>query len=449
MLERFRQFAASQHLFPDRGEVLLAVSGGRDSVALVDLMRRCDVPFAVAHCNFHLRPDECDRDQQFVHSLSERIGVRYFTVGFDTVAYAAKCGLSIEDAARKLRYGWFSELCHEHAFECVVTAHHRDDSIETFFLNLFRGTGITGLHGIRPFSELKVGNHDVKVVRPMLCFSRAEIDGYISERKLEYVEDSTNASLDVRRNRIRLRLMPLLRELYPSVDATMEANIARLSDAGIVFDSYVTGLRRRLIFRYEPKLVTMPIEMNYVRLSEIRLLDPPRTLLFELLRPYGFNAAVADDILKVLDSGHGGQQFFSPDYVAEIHRGNLLLAVRKKADEPKLDMVTQPLDYSSMNEGCKGFVEFFDADTLSYPLSVRPWREGDRFCPLGMKGTRLVSDFMKDSGLSIIERQYVHLLVDANDRPLWVIGLRIDNHFRLSQSTTRMLRVECIKQNNS
>lgn len=436
MLERFRQYIDKQHFFPDGGEVLLAVSGGRDSVALADLMHRCGIPFAIAHSNFHLRPGECDRDQRFVQQMADRLSVRFFTIDFDTTAHAAAHGLSVEEAARELRYSWFARLCDEKGFCCLATAHHRDDSIETFFLNLFRGTGIAGLHGIRPISSLGT----MTVVRPLLCFSRVEIDEYIAERGLEYVEDSTNAELDARRNRIRLQLMPLLRELYPSVDATMEANIERLTDAGKVFDAYVADLRGRLVQPYQSRLATMQVPIQAISVEEIQSLDPQRTLLFELLKPYGFNAPTVDDILQTIALGHTGRQFLSPTHVAELHRGNLLIAHISKPIAPSLEFNTANGKLQTTNNQLS---ENFDADLPHQPLAVRLWREGDRFCPLGMDGSRLVSDFMKDCGLSLIERRQVHLLVDVDDRPLWVIGLRIDNRFRLTPSTTHVLRAQC------
>ena len=391
MLERFQQFVDEQHLFPSGQMVLLAVSGGRDSVAMFDLCRRAGIPFAVAHCNFHLRPGDCDRDQQFVADLAASHDVPFHTADFDTHAVAAATGQSIEEAARSLRYAFFADLCRRHAYPCVATAHHADDSVETFFLNLFRGTGIDGLHGIRPLSELKMQNEELRIIRPLLCFSRADIDAYVDARGLAYVEDSTNAELDARRNRIRHRLMPLLRELYPSVDATMQANIARLSDVGEVYRAYVDDLRARVIHKYDSRLPSLPVAVQAIALSDIQALNPRRTLLFELLRPYGFNAATVDDILAARGTG---RLFYSATHVAELHRGQLLIAPQSQL----------PASH--------------------HQPSTRPWRPGDRFRPKGMRGSRLVSDFLKDLHLSRIERQYVMVSVDADGVIRSVIGLR-------------------------
>ena len=438
MLALFRQYIDGQHLFSTEQEVLLAVSGGRDSVAMADLMHRAGYRFAVAHCNFHLRPADCDRDQQFVCQLAQQYHVPFFTVDFDTKAYASANGYSIEEAARLLRYEWFARLCREHGYACVATAHHRDDSIETFFLNLFRGTGIAGLHGIRPLSELRINNEELRIVRPLLCFSRADVDRYIAERGLAYVEDSTNAMLDARRNQLRHRLMPLLRELYPSVDATMQANIDRLADTEQVYRDHIAELRRRVVHPWPAMLPTTRFDIVAISVDDILCLSPRCTLLYELLQPYGFNAAACDDILQSAERGQGGRMFLSPMHVAELHRGQLLVAPQCEPSVPKIDASeVDMVDFQSL--GSASIV--VDADRVRQPMRLRLWRDGDRFHPFGMQGSRLVSDFVKDCGLPLIERRGLWLLVDAADRPVWLVGLRADNSFRVTTSTASVLRL--------
>ena len=342
MLARFTRYITEQHLIPEGARVLLAVSGGRDSVAMVDLFHRAGIPFEVAHCNFNLRPGDCDRDEAFVRQLADRYGVPCHVARFDTRVYAAEHSMSIEEAARHLRYEYFAQLLMQscnHAIKqssVVATAHHADDSVETFFLNLFRGTGIHGLHGIRPNSQFSILNSQFSIIRPLLCFSRADIDAYIAERGLQYVEDYTNAELDARRNRIRHQLMPLLRELYPSVDQTMLANIERLHDTEVLLDAYVEQLRQQLIKPYISILPTthyqlppiVSLDLPKFQLSILRIVSPDTgsqfSTLFELLRPYGFNAATVADILN--SSTPSGKLFYSPTHVAELHRGQLLIA---------------------------------------------------------------------------------------------------------------------------
>lgn len=402
MLQRFLDYIDRQHLFPPGKQVLLAVSGGRDSVCLAHLCHRAKLPFAVAHCNFHLRPGDCDRDQQFVARLADGYGVPFHTVDFDTRAYAAAHGQSLEEAARELRYEYFAQLLtlNSQLSPVVATAHHRDDSIETFFLNLFRGTGISGLHGIRPVSELRIKNLELRIIRPLLPFSRAEIDAYVVGNKLDYVEDYTNAELDARRNQIRLRLLPLLRELYPSFDATMAANIERLHDTELLYKEYISQLGSRLVKPYPSHLPGLPFEILSIDLSSlISLPSPAHSLLFELLRPYGFNGATVSDILAVVERGQipgsnpSGQIFYSSTHVAEIHRGDLLVAPQTE------------------------------------PVPGRHPHPGDRVVkqPVNRSKGRLLSDYLKDLGLPRIERK--HLLIgdfSHGDEPVGpVAGLTV------------------------
>ena len=407
MLARFKRYISEQHLIPEGATVLLAVSGGRDSVAMADLFRRAGIPFEIAHCNFNLRPGDCDRDEAFVRQLADCYGVPCHVANFDTRAFAAEQGMSIEEAARHLRYEYFAQLLSTANYHLptniVATAHHADDSIETFFLNLFRGTGLHGLHGIRPLSSQTIkqsSNQAFTIIRPLLCFSRADIDAYIAERGLRYVEDYTNAELDARRNRIRHQLMPLLRELYPNVDTTMLANIERLHGSELLLDSFVDQFRQQLV---KPYLSILPAEhyhlppIDALDLTQLSTFNFQLSTLYELLRPYGFNVSTVEDILNSIkqSSNPTGRLFYSPTHVAELHRGQLLLAPLKQSG-------TQAIRHTD----------------------TRPWRSGDRFRPKGMRGTRLVSDFLKDLHLSRIEKQHVLVRVDANDRILAVVGLR-------------------------
>lgn len=435
MLQRFKDFLTERHLLAHGEGVLLAVSGGRDSVCMAHLFHRASIPFVVAHCNFHLRAGECDRDQQFVEQLALRLGVPCHTVSFDTRAHAAAHGESIEEAARHLRYGWFSSLAHSLGLAAVATAHHRDDSVETFLLNLLRGTGINGLHGIRPSSPLPVPGSPLRLIRPMLCFSRAEIDRYLAENHLQYVDDSTNDALDARRNQLRHRLVPLLRQLYPSFDTTMQANIQRIDEASLIYQSYIDQLRGRLVTPCRSLLPNLPFQMQGIHLQELAAFRfPLPTFLFELLRPYGFNA---DAVKGMLASAASGRQFFSATHVAELHRGHLLIAPlpATPAGQPPTPSYTLQESHPPGAPGDGVSAVTLDAGHIRLPLAVRPWRHGDRFHPFGMKGQRLVSDFLKDLKLSRIEKQQVRLLVDADDTILWVVGLRPDDRFRITPAT--------------
>lgn len=432
MIRRLKEYINQQHLFSPEQQVLLAVSGGRDSVCMARLMHQAGYRFAIAHCNFHLRPGDCDRDQLFVQQLADSLQADFYTVDFDTHTFAEEQGMSIEEAARELRYRWFASLCDEHGFSCVATAHHRDDSVETFFLNLFRGTGIAGLHGIRPISTLRFSepSSTLTVVHPMLCFSRDEIDRCVVQRHYDYVEDSTNAIPDVRRNQIRMMLMPLLRQLYPSVDTTLLDNMERLHEAGQVYNAHIALLRNHLVRQCPPRVPTTQGTMVTVDLEHLP--EPRGTILFELLHPYGFNA---DNVKRMLrNEVVTGKVFSSPTHDAVIDRGRLVVGERCEAVVPVIDESEERLSGDRVSV-------YVDADRLERPLRLCLWQGGERFYPFGMSERRKVSDVLKDKKINRLEKRHVWLLVDAADRIVWVVGVCLDNRFRVSNATQRVLHL--------
>lgn len=436
MLQRFISYVTQQHLFPTGQQVLLAVSGGVDSVVLAHLMHSAGYPFAIAHCNFNLRPGDCDRDEAFVRRLVRRYRVPFHLAKFDTTAHARSHGQSIEEAARQLRYDWFSTLCQEQGYPAVLTAHHRDDAAETFFINLLRGTGLSGLHGILP-----VQGH---VVRPLLPFGRDDIEAYARSHRLRHVEDVTNASLLYRRNQIRHQVLPLLRQLQPSADTAIATTIAHLQSVEQLYTSLLEPLRRQL--------VTPGPDGSYCVSLRFDMLEPlpsadtatlRRQLLFELLRPFGFKADSVDALLACTQPG---SRFLSATHQAVLDRGRLLVSPIGSEDSGELpsismqlfDAATCPVDYRHLPPN----QALFDADTLRQPLSLRHWQAGDRFQPLGMgKGSQLVSDFFTDHKYSLPEKQRQLLLVDADDRILWIVGRRTAHPFRVTSSSNILLLV--------
>lgn len=436
MLQRFISYVTQQHLFPTGQQVLLAVSGGVDSVVLAHLMHSAGYPFAIAHCNFNLRPGDCDRDEAFVRRLARRYRVPFHLAKFDTTAHARSHGQSIEEAARQLRYDWFDTLCREHGYPVVLTAHHRDDAAETFFINLLRGTGLSGLHGILPVQ----GN----VVRPLLPFGRDDIEAYARSHRLRHVEDATNASLLYRRNQIRHQVLPLLRQLQPSADTAIATTIAHLQSVEQLYSAFLEPLRRQLVTPGPGGSYSVSLRFDMLEpLPSADTATLRRQLLFELLRPFGFKADSVDALLACTQPG---RRFLSATHQAILDRGQLLISPISGADSETLpDIVLQlfdaaacPVDYRHLPPN----QALFDADTLRQPLSLRHWQAGDRFQPLGMgKGSQLVSDFFTDHKYSLPEKQRQLLLVDAADRILWIVGRRTAHPFRVTSSSNILLLV--------
>ena len=400
-------------------------------------MHAAGFPYAIAHCNFHLRPGDCDRDEAFVRSLSRNYGVAIHVSKFQTTEYALQQGLGTEDAARRLRYDWFARLCGEHGYPALLTAHHRDDSNETFFLNLLRGTGLTGLHGILPVNGL--------VVRPLLPFSRAEIEEYALSQGLSHVEDVTNASLLYRRNQVRHRLLPLLRELQPTADSSIARTVDNLQSVERLYMALLQPIRQQLLTVLPDDIMRLSLDFSSVIPGDQSGFIGTQ-LLFELLRPYGFNAAAAASILAADTSG---RTFQSPSHMAVLDRGFLLISpLQSKEQEPLPGLQIQHLSATQPFPNPRTLPSdqmLLDADTIVLPLALRHWREGDRFHPLGMPGcSQLLSDYFSDHKYSLLDKRCQLLLVDADDRILWIVGHRTAHHCRVTSDSQRILLVTIV-----
>lgn len=440
MINRLRDYIKQEKLFESNDKILLAVSGGVDSVVLSELMYRIGAHFDIAHCNFHLRPGDCDRDESFVKSLSQKLGKDCYVRGFDTMQFAKDHKLSVEDAARKLRYDFFEEISQSYGYKYIATAHHRDDSTETFFLNLLRGTGISGLHGILP----KNGN----VIRPLLPFSRKEIEQFAEENRIDYVTDSTNSSLKYKRNQVRLRLMPLLREISPAIDDVMVGNINRLREVEQVYKKSVKATTEALV-RKE----------NYgysVRIEDVKGLCPRRTLLFEILKQFDCSSTLVDELLANLDSS-SGKKFYTPTHRIVKDRDVLMISpLEEKDDCPRViadveTLVSDPICLRfSKEDSVESFkspkeIALMDLDKVHFPLKLRHWRDGDRFTPFGMKGSKLLSDYFSDNHFSIVKKEQQWILCDNNDEIIWIVGERMSESVRITPSTSQILIIQYLK----
>ncbi len=446
MRDRFLNFIEKKGLFTPNNNLLVGVSGGIDSTVLLDLLVNAGFKCSVAHCNFQLRASESYGDQEFVEQLCKKYEIKCHTIRFDTKEFAQQKKLSIQMAARELRFNWFDELMKLHNYDYIVLAHNADDVIETFHLNLARGTGIRGLTGIKP----KINN----IVRPLLFAYRSEIIDYSKENKLTFREDSSNSETKYARNKIRHKVIPVFDEINPAYRTTLIQNIEKLHDVAEIYDNAIAEAAKKCITKTEKN--------TYIQIDELKRLSPLSTYLFEFLRDYGFNAEQLNGILNVLD-GHVGKEFISQDYRLVRDRKHLIIAPLTTIDHTKILIEKHQLEDNQplsipINEthsleltlkdqnddftaSIKNSIESFDYDKLEFPLSIEPWKTGDFFYPFGMKQRKKISDFFVDRKLNRIEKNYVQLLKSL-DKVLWVIGYRMDNRFRISDKTKKVLWIE-------
>jgi len=438
LVEKVRSLIRSEQLLDESKRYIVALSGGPDSVALLLVLRELGYRVEAAHCNFHLRGEESDRDERFCQQLCAEKQVPQHLAHFDTRTYAQLHRVSIEMAARELRYHYFEQLRRDLNAEGICVAHHRDDSVETFLINLVRGTGIHGLSGISP--------RNGKVLRPMLEVSRKEVLQYLEAEGQAYVTDSTNLIDDVQRNIVRLDVLPLLERLNPAVRANVAATAHRLRDAASLLDALL-GMRCRWQ-KGTDGISLFPID----DISH-------EYIVWYLLHDYGFTPAQIENIFATVsareDSVHGratGQLWQSAHYEAAIDRSWLCLA-RRVAPVAPLVLPEPGLyvwndDVKIKEEVVKGAsvtksptVASLDAGAVRFPLAVRRCAEADRFVPFGMTGSKLVSDFLTDQKQSILQKRRQLVVTDASGRIVWLPGLRTDNRFRVSALTVAVLRI--------
>lgn len=420
--------------------VLVAVSGGRDSVVLLDVLHRLGVKLAVAHAHFGLRAEEADADAEFVRKLAKKLEVPFHLEHFATQQFAEKEKISTQMAARALRYAWFERLCDEHGYAAIATGHHRADAAETMLLNLTRGTGLAGLHGIRP----RLG----RVVRPLLACSTDDLHDYLVERQLAWREDASNQdTTHYRRNKLRHQVLPVLRELNPSFDETLALTAERVQQAEALVAQEVqrvadAGLRR------EPTV-------TYLSVAALQNTPATALLLGELLRPYGFDYAGARTVAAALTS-MAGTRFESPTHRLVIDRGQLVITpkdlrafgsfeITETTTEVKLPggrVVRQRrLPAAGYRIPKNPNVGAFDADKLRYPLTIRPWQAGDWLIPLGMRGKQKVSDLLINQKVPVNLKDRVLVLAAANGSLAWVAGHCVDDRFKVTPETTEVVEI--------
>lgn len=434
MRDTVRAYIEKYQLLTTTRPVLVGVSGGADSIALLTLLVELGYPCIVGHCNFHLRGEESMRDEHFTETYARRLKLPFLKADFDTYEYAATHHLSVEMAARELRYVWFEEQRCLYKAQAIAVAHHQDDNVETVLMNLVRGTGIRGLSGIRPKNGF--------VVRPLLCVSREEILQWLASRQLNYITDSTNLSVTYTRNFIRLQVIPLLEKINPSVKEAITRTSAHLAETKLLFLHTVADARKQVF-----------LSENCLSIHALLQYPAPQILLYELLKAYHFVSSTVEDIYLSL-SKESGKLFFSSSHRLVKDRDYLLLAPLEKEEKQDCFLVGEegtwngPIELSfkrvEITEDFPIFrnkdVAYFDMEQLTFPLIVRRWKQGDWFIPFGMGGRKKLSDYFSDHKFSRLAKEQAWLLCSGNSI-IWVIGERSDNRFRLKPTTKKGLIV--------
>lgn len=438
MLEEFRRFIRSNSLCRPGDRILLAVSGGIDSMVMLHLYAAAGYKPGIAHCNFHLRGAESDGDEQFVKSAAGNLEVAYHHQDFDTEQSAGESGISIQMAARNLRYRWFEEIRIKYEYDLIATAHNQDDVIETFFINLSRGTGIKGLTGI----PVRSG----KVIRPMLFASRASIVDYANEHHIRFREDSSNASDKYLRNRLRHKLIPMLEEENPSFRSALMDTMHKLSETEKLYQQELGQLKQRLV-RTEG-------DRRRIRIGDLAALDARKSILFEILSEYSFSSPAMEDIIHSLE-GPSGRQFLSATHRIVKDREDLIITPVDREDKRKYYLeresgrITEPVDLEWMViNHTENFhiptdrrIACLDLQKLHFPLMLRRWRSGDYFQPLGMQGMKKISDYLIDTKVSLPDKERIWLLTSGSEIA-WVIGQRIDDRFKVRPETRQILMMK-------
>ena len=458
MLNRFRHTVEEMRGLIDdsrSASYLLAVSGGVDSMCLADLWVRAygSEGCAIAHCNFNLRGEDSDADEALVTQWSDNHGVLLHKTSFNTVEYASENGLSIEMAARELRYRWFAQLCADHGYKAVVVAHHADDNAETLVLNMVRGAGLKGLTGMKPISTSAYGT---VIARPLLTFTRKQIEGHAFAWKVPYREDKTNASVEYRRNSIRHEVFPLFERMNPSYVRTLNREMTYLNDASAIVEDWCRSQIPHVIAK-ESLPLTISIEA---------LLSIPqwRYLLYYITEPYGFNSATLESLESLLTSDRtaSGKRFEADEYILLVERDMLVINRKSGAPQPAFTQVPAPGAYhiggvrilievlpwtSDMPLRQPEGVMIMDAAKLAFPFVLRSWRNGDWMIPLGMKGKKKLSDLFTDLKYGSAEKASAVVIVDCKgdhaeqQHVAGVVPVRLDDHYKVTTATKEIIRI--------
>jgi len=435
----FEQHIKSNFPFLFEQKIFVAVSGGLDSMVLTDLCLKSGLTIALAHCNFKLRNEESDKEEAFVLNYARKHNLTVFTEHFDTANFATNSKISVQMAARKLRYNFFDELCISQQFDAVLTAHHSDDNLETFFINLSRGSGIDGLIGIPKLND--------KIVRPLLPFSRNQISEYAKTHNIQWCDDSSNASLKYTRNKLRHELVPVLKSIYPTIVEALKRTQKNLLASKDLLKNHIEDIENRVIS------FSSSNETHYT-IEQLKLLKPLRSYIYPLFGKYGFTDL--DELYNLVEAQPGKQMHSASHTILKDRdililvpklylKSNFFLSINDLGKKVKLSNYGIHINFrkvSKLGNFSKNTL-YLDHDKLQFPLVLRSWKDGDFFFPYGMTGKKKLSKFFKDEKLSLLQKSKVILLCSNKD-VVWVVGMRPDSRFMATSKTNHILNVKIV-----
>ena len=438
-LNRFLSFIKQHALFNTDDRILLAVSGGRDSVLMTHIFVEAGFNFGIAHCNFNLRAEESMADEEFTSELAAKLNVPFYVAHFNTQEFAKQKHISIQMAARNLRYKWLEEIRINFNYQYIAVAQHQNDLVETVLLNLVRGTGIAGMHGILPKRSC--------IIRPLLYLMREEIDTILIRQNLAYRDDSSNHSAKYARNKIRLDVIPKLKELNPNLEETFLGNTKRFAELELLLNNTVSSLKNTLFKKSGTDEYTLD-------LKELKKLEPLNTLLFGLLQPFGFTEAVLSDLIKSWN-GNPGKVFTSATHQLILDRDTLLLS-RKTSEKIKAQSINDFGEfkwndsfYKSLITKAEGYqlkkdnqILQVDFSLLIFPLTLRTWQKGDFFYPLGMKGKKKLSDFFIEQKIPLNKKEEIGVLENGSGDIIWICDYRCDERYKITLATEKIFILE-------
>ncbi len=435
MIEEFNKYIFLNNLIKQGDKILLAVSGGIDSMVMAHLFLRRNHKEGIAHCNFSLRGQESDKDEELVRQFAADNNIPFYTIRFETKAYAKRNKLSIQMAARELRYNWFEEIRGKNGFDSVAVAHNLNDNIETLLINLIRGTGLAGMAGIKPLNN--------NIIRPMLFATRQEIQTYCDKNKIVFREDKSNADTKYTRNKIRHQVIPVIKEINPSVELTLNETAERFSGFNEIVSDYISQLKEK-IGEEKEHIISFNISLLKTHLHN-------KAVIFELFKPYGVANAKLNDLIRVIDGKTGGQ------IITDTHRiikNRKEIVVSEEAYMQETSYTISDINAFCIYPGISSarnvkitdtyeipsdpHIACIDLQKISFPVLIRKWKPGDYFYPLGMKQKKKLSDYFIDNKYSRFDKETIFIL-ESDGKIVWLIGDRIDDRFKITSSTKKGL----------